>query len=61
GEVVRYAGESTEFTNYLTVADAQVATAVGKYGGETQRVGVVILAFNEVAVMLKQAASYPNI
>jgi branched-chain amino acid transport system substrate-binding protein len=61
GEVVRYAGESTEFTNYLTVADAQVATAVDKYGGETQRVGVVILAFNEVAVMLKQAASYPNI
>ncbi len=61
GEVVRYAGESTEFTNYLTVADAQVKTAVDKYGGETQRVGVVILAFNEVAVMLKQAASYPNI
>ena len=48
GEKIRYAGESTEFANYLTVADQQVKTAVAKYDGETQRVGVVILAFNEM-------------
>ena len=41
--------------------NTQVKAAVDKYGGEKQRVGVVILAFNEAAVMLKQAASYPNI
>jgi branched-chain amino acid transport system substrate-binding protein len=61
GEKIRYAGESTEFANYLTVADQQVKNAVAKYNGETQRVGVVILAFNECAVIFKQAASYPNI
>ncbi len=61
GEVIRYAGESTEFTNYLTLADKQVADAVAEYGGVKERVAVVILAFNESAVMAKQAASYPNI
>jgi len=61
GDVVRYAGESTEFTNYLSVADGYVATAIEKNGGVKERVGVIILAFNEAAVMVKQAASYPNI
>jgi len=60
GDKVRYASESTEFANYLTVADQQVATAVAKYNGETQRVGVVILSFNEISVILKQVSSYPN-
>jgi len=61
GDVVRYAGESTEFTNYLSVADGYVATALAKHNGVKERVGVIILAFNEAAVMVKQAASYPNI
>jgi len=61
GEKVRYASESVEFANYLTVADQQVKTAVAKYKGETQRVGVVILSFNEISVILKQVSSYPNI
>jgi branched-chain amino acid transport system substrate-binding protein len=61
GDIVRYAAESTEFSNYLTVADQQVATAIAANGGETQRVGVVMLAFNEISVILKQASSYPNI
>ncbi len=58
---MRYASEATEFSNYLTVADQAVATAVAKYNGETQRVGVVILSFNEISVILKQVSSYPNI
>ena len=61
GEKIRYASESVEFANYLTVADQQVKTAVEKYKGETQRVGVVILSFNEISVILKQVSSYPNI
>ena len=61
GDKIRYAVETTEFSNYLTVADQQVKTAVASYGGETQRVGVVILCFDEGPVILKQAKSYPNI
>jgi branched-chain amino acid transport system substrate-binding protein len=61
GEKIRYVGEATEFANYLAVADEQVKNAVAQYGGETQRVGVVILAFNECAVIFKQAKQYPNI
>lgn len=61
GEKIRYAGESTEFANYLTVADQQVKDAVTKWKGVKERVGVVMLAFNECAVILQQAASYTNI
>ena len=60
GEKIRYASESVEFANYLTVADAQVKTAVAKYNGEKQRVGVVILSFNEISVICKQVSSFPN-
>jgi len=34
---------------------------VAKYGGETQRVGVVMLSFDEIAVILKQSSSFSNI
>ncbi len=61
GEIVRYAAESTEFSNYLTLADATVGAAVTANGGEPQRVGVVILSFDEIPVILKQASSYDNI
>ncbi len=61
GDTIRYAAEATEFSNYLTVADQQVATAVANYGGQTQRVGVIMLSFNEIGVILSQASSYPNI
>ena len=60
GEKIRYAEEATEFSNYLAVADEQVKKAVASYNGETQRVGVVILSFNEISVILKQVSSYPN-
>lgn len=61
GDIVRYAAESTEFSNYLTIADQAVADAVAANGGEPQRVGVVILSFDEIPVILKQASSYDNI
>ena len=61
GDIVRYAAESTEFSNYLTLADQTVADAVAANGGERQRVGVMILSFDEIPVILKQASSYDNI
>jgi branched-chain amino acid transport system substrate-binding protein len=61
GDKIRYAAEATDFSNYLTVADEAVKTAVAQNNGETQRVGVVILSFNEISVILKQVSSYPNI
>ena len=61
GDIVRYAAESTEFSNYLTLADATVAAAVTANGGERQRVGVVILSFDEIPVIVKQAKEYDNI
>ena len=48
GDKIRYAAESTEYTNYLAIADEQVKTAVASYNGQTQRVGVVMLAFSEM-------------
>ena len=61
GDKIRYAAEATEFSNYLTVADQQVATAVAQNGGDTQRVGVLMLAFSEISVILKQTSQYTNI
>jgi ABC-type branched-subunit amino acid transport system substrate-binding protein len=61
GEKIRYAAESTEFSNYLLLADDQVKNAVASYNGETQRVGVVIFATDELAVILKQAKDFPNV
>ena len=61
GEKIRYAAEATEFANYLDIANQQVTAAVAENGGENQRVGVIILAFDEAPVIAKQAAEYPGI
>jgi len=61
GDTVRYAAESTEFSNYLALADETVKAAVTANGGESQRVGVIILSFDEISVILKQASSYSGI
>ncbi len=61
GDKVRYATNATDFANYLAVADQQVASAVAANGGETPKVGVVMLAFNEISLILKQVSVYPNI
>jgi len=58
---IRYAAEATDFASYLTVADRLVKNAVAQYHGERQRVGVVILSFNEISVILKQVRNYSNI
>jgi branched-chain amino acid transport system substrate-binding protein len=61
GDKIRYAINATEFASYLTVADQQVASAVAANGGETQKVGVVMLAFNEISAILKPVSAYTNI
>lgn len=61
GEKIRYAAEATEFSNYLALADEAVKAAVTANGGESQRVGVVILSFDEIPVILKQASGYTGI
>ncbi len=61
GNKIRYATNATEFANYLTVADQQVASAVAANGGETHGVGVVMLALDEISVILKQVSNYSNV
>jgi branched-chain amino acid transport system substrate-binding protein len=60
GEKVRYATNTTDFSNYLTTADQEVRDAVAKYSGDKQRVGVVILAYNEISPILRMVSDYTN-
>lgn len=59
GEIIRYAGESTEFANYLATADKEIEDARAKYGKD--KVGGVLLAFDESVTILTQAKDYPNV
>ncbi|MBN2335868.1 ABC transporter substrate-binding protein [Candidatus Bathyarchaeota archaeon] len=56
---VRYAGEATEFSNYLYTIDDVAADAVASYGYD--RVGVLVLSFSEIITMVIQSQDYPTI
>jgi branched-chain amino acid transport system substrate-binding protein len=58
-ERVRYAGESTEFSNYLQTIENIAQEAVAEYGAE--HVGIELIAFQESAVIATQAQDYPTI
>lgn len=58
-EEIRYAGETTEFGNYLETAEQAAIDAVAQYGAE--HVGVQIISFAEFVVMMTQAEDYPTI
>jgi branched-chain amino acid transport system substrate-binding protein len=58
-EKIRYAGEATEFSNYLQTAEGIAAAAVAEYGAE--HVGVELIAFAEFVVMITQAQDYPTL
>jgi len=58
-EKIRYAGEATEFANYLQTAEDIVEDAVADYGEE--HVGVEIISFSEFVVMMSQAQDFPTI
>jgi branched-chain amino acid transport system substrate-binding protein len=58
-EKIRYAGEATEFSNYLQTAEGIAVSAVAEYGAE--HVGVEIISFAEFVVMMTQAQDYPTL
>jgi branched-chain amino acid transport system substrate-binding protein len=58
-EKIRYAGESTEFSNYLQTAENIVADAVAEYG--EGKVGVELIAFSEFVTMISQAQDYETL
>jgi len=58
GDVVRYAAEATDFSNYLQQANGFAQTAVNKYGGNNEKVGVVLLSFDEFPVIATQCSSF---
>ena len=58
-EKIRYAGEATEFANYLQTAEGIVEDAVAEYGEE--HVGVEIISFSEFVVMMTQAQDFPTL
>jgi len=58
-ERIRYAGEATEFANYLQTAEGIAEAAIAEYGAE--HVGVEIISFSESVVMVTQAQDYPSL
>ena len=58
-EKIRYAGESTEFSNYLQTAENIVADAIAEYGED--KVGVELIAFAEFVTMITQAEDFETI
>ena len=56
-EKIRYAGESTEYSNYLQTAENIVAEAIAEYG--EGKVAVEVIAFSEYVTMITQAEDYP--
>ncbi|MCW4011421.1 MAG: ABC transporter substrate-binding protein [Candidatus Bathyarchaeota archaeon] len=57
-EKIRYAGEATEFANYLQTAEDIAEDAVATYGAD--HVGVEIISFSEFVVMITQAQDFPT-
>ena len=58
-ERIRYAGEATEFANYLRQAEDKLAPAVAQYGDDA--CGVAIISFPEAVTMVTQAEDFPTI
>jgi branched-chain amino acid transport system substrate-binding protein len=58
-EKIRYAGEATEFANYLQTAEDLAEDAVADYGADA--VGVEIISFAEFVVMMSQASDFPTV
>jgi len=57
---VRYATEVTDFSNYLQQANTAATTAIASNGGDPERVGVLLLAFDEFPVIASQAKDYAD-
>ncbi len=58
-EKIRYAGEATEFSNYLQTAEGKIADAIDTYG--VDHVALEVISFSESVVMVTQAVDYPAV
>ena len=58
-ERIRYAGEATEFANYLQAAEDKLAPAVAQYG--VDKCGIDIISFEESVTMVTQAQDFPTV
>lgn len=58
-EKIRYAGESTEFSNYLQIAENIAKDAVAEYG--EGKVAIELIAFAEFVTMITQVEDYPTL
>lgn len=58
-EKIRYAGEATEFANYLQSAEDKLAPAVAQYG--VDKCAIEVIAFSESVTMVTQAEDFPTV
>ncbi len=58
-EKIRYAAESTEYSNYLATMDDIIVAAKEDY--PVERIAVLALAIDELVVMVSQSVDYPAI
>jgi len=58
-ERIRYAGEATEFANYLQTAEDILSDAVADYG--VDKCAIEVIAFSESVTMVTQAEDYPAV
>lgn len=58
-ERIRYAGEATEFANYLQTAEDILAPAVAEYG--VDKCAMEIISFSESVTMVTQAEDFPTV
>jgi branched-chain amino acid transport system substrate-binding protein len=58
-ERIRYAGEATEFANYLQTTEDIMSQAVADYGAD--KCAIEIISFSESVTMVTQAEDFPTI
>ncbi len=56
GETIRYVAEATDFCDYLKQGRTQAEAAIARMDGDTSRVAVLLLAFDEAHQILRQAS-----
>jgi branched-chain amino acid transport system substrate-binding protein len=58
GQKIRYPAEATDFREYLQQANVMAEEAIAREGSDRSRVGVLLLAYDEAATILKQVSQY---
>ncbi len=60
GAKVRYDADVADFASYLSVADQEVKDAVGKQGGDSRKVAVIMIANDEITPILENVSGFEN-